>query len=301
MAFSFVLSTQNGFFRRKDLLFPDILFSVLAVALLFLGSGGSYYILFPVFLGLGFGILAYFLLAGQKSYLLYWLNHSLGFALLIPRDSRYAIQVFFAISLGIVVWWIGERKLRVRFPLALVQLLLFLLFYLLPGIQGWASQAGTGFRTGEYPDLYTSGFLTDSLPGLRYSCLEASGGFGILLFLPLLLKRVSAALLPVCFGVITGISTFIFGFSGWESLSGPVWNASVALLLLLDLPGRNTGTLLPLSFLALLPIGLAIFFVPASSVPVFLWVASFFFIESILIRIFLGDRIDKNESAPRFT
>ncbi len=301
MAFSFVLSTQNGFFRRKDLLFPDILFSILCGFLLVLGSGGSLFLLVPVLFGFVLGALAYFLLAGQKSYPLYWLNHTLGFAILIPRDSRYTLHILFAMVFGLGLWWVGERQIRVRLPLALVQFLLFLIFYLIPGIESWSGNPGLVFRNPYDPDLYTRGFVTEILPGFRYSALEVSGGFGIVLLLPLFLKRGLAVLLPLAFGCLLSFWFYLFQIPGAGAVSGSVWNAGLALLLLLNLPGRNTGTLLPLSFFALLPIGLAIFFIPAAGVPIFLWVVLFFFIESILIRIFLGDRIEKHESAPRFT
>ncbi|TGK01142.1 hypothetical protein EHQ53_14290 [Leptospira langatensis] len=302
MAFSYVLSTQNGFFRRKDLLFPDILFTVISVFLLTIGSGGSYYLLAPILAGISFGALAYFLLAGGKSYILYWLNHALAFSLLLPRDSRYLLQAILAQAIGLGIWWVGENRLKVRFPLSILQFLIFLIFYLLPGIDGWISYPGFGFRENSYSDLYTVGFAgSELLPAFRFSALEASGGFGILFLLPLLLKRNLAVFLPLVFGLLLSLWSYSSGIPGWETVSGPVWSGSFAFLLLLNLPGRNTGSLLPLSFLALAPIGLGIFFLPASYVPTFLWVSSFFFIESLLIRIFLGDRIERHEPAPRFT
>lgn len=124
MAFSFILSTGRGFFRRKDLLFPDILSAVLCVFLLALGSSGTLYFLLPLGFGLLVGAFAYFFLTERKSYGFYWINHALYFALLIPRDQRFALHAIFAVLIGFGLWWIGERKLRIRFPLALVQLLI---------------------------------------------------------------------------------------------------------------------------------------------------------------------------------
>ncbi|TGL63601.1 hypothetical protein [Leptospira sarikeiensis] len=302
MAFSYVLSTQNGFFKRKDLLLPDILFSILAVSLLVIGSGGSYYLLVPAGFGILFGAAAYFLLTGGKSYILYWLNHTLSFVLLIPRDSRYLLHAVFALGLGLGLWWVLEQRLKFRFPIVLVQFLLFLIFYFLPGIDGWSSNPGLVYRETSYPDIYTPGFLNEAtISSFRYSALEACGGFGILLVLPLLLRRNLALLLPLGFSILLSVWMHLSKIPGWETVSGPVWSGMIAFVLLLNLPGRNTGSLLPLSFFSLAPMGLAIFFLPTLYVPTFLWVSSFFFIESILIRIFLGDRTEKNEPAPRFT
>ncbi|MGJ4745122.1 hypothetical protein ACQV5M_02070 [Leptospira sp. SA-E8] len=302
MAFSYVLSTQNGFFRRKDLLLPDILFAFLAIGLLVLGSGGSYYPIVPAGFGLLFGAAAYFLLTGGKSYPLYWVNHALSFALLLPRDPRYALHAVLALGIGLGLWWVLEQRFKIRFPLALLQFLLFLIFYFLPGIDSWAGQPSSVFRGSSYPDIYTPGFFTEgTLPAFRYSALEACGGFGILLVVPLLLRRSLALLLPLGFAILLSVWIHLAKIPGWETISGPVWLGTFSFILLLNLPGRNTGSLLPLSFLSLAPLGLAIFFLPPVFVPTFLWVSSFFFIESILIRIFLGDRTEKHEPAPRFT
>ncbi|WP_039948300.1 hypothetical protein [Leptospira fainei] len=302
MAFSFILSTGRGFFRRKDLLFPDILSAVLCVFLLALGSSGTLYFLLPLGFGLLVGAFAYFFLTERKSYGFYWINHALYFALLIPRDQRFALHAIFAVLIGFGLWWIGERKLRIRFPLALVQLLIFLLLYLIPGIQIWSVSPGFGFQDPNFTDLYTRGvFQVDANPSERFSALQASGGYSVLLLLPIFLKRPIAVLLPIAFGVFLAIWTFQFGIPVRDFISEPIWAASSAFAIALAMPGHNTESVLPVSFLSLVPIAIGIFFISAGTIPSFTWVASFFFIESLLIRIFLGDRIEKHEPAPGFT
>ncbi|TGK22349.1 hypothetical protein EHO61_00785 [Leptospira fluminis] len=301
MAFSFILSTGRGFFRRKDLLFPDILASVVCLLVLCIGSRNI--VLVGIALGVSWalGAVAYFLFTGQKSYGLYWVNQGLYFSLLVPQDQRYSLQIVFAVLIGFGLWWTAERNLRVRFPLALVQISVFLLLYLLPGISFWEESMGSRFRDPNFVDFYTSGIFANlPLSGVRFSALEAAGGYGVILLLPILLKRPLAFLLWIFFGALLCFWTVKSGIPASEFVSEPVWGTSVAFALALSLPGRNTESALPISFLALLPVAAGIFLLSPETVPAFTWVPSFFFIESVLIRIFLGDRIEKHEPADGF-
>ncbi|PJZ68734.1 hypothetical protein CH373_03475 [Leptospira perolatii] len=298
-----VLSTGYGFFRKKDLLFPDIVFIILSVLVIFIGFGGSYFLLVPFFCSIAVGFVAYFLLLEKKTYPLYWALHSLTFILVIPRDPRYTVHSIIAIALGFVLWFQWERKLNVRSPIALFQLLVFLIFYtVLPGISEWKSGVSPGYRIDQYADWFTKGYyLEESLPGFRYSILEAASGYSVLFLLPLLLKQPLALLLPVGLSVIEIAWLQIGGVPPRDFFQGPGLSSVIFFSMLLGLPGRNLGKVLPVSFLTLFLLVPFIFWVPLDFVPPFVWIPSYFFIESILIRIFLGDRVEKHESAPDFT
>ncbi|PJZ54052.1 hypothetical protein [Leptospira adleri] len=290
----FLLVTKSGFFRKSDPFFPDLLISILSVlGIVFFGT-------IPLWICYGLLLSACFVyqfaVVKRFVYPLKWTVHIGIYAILLPLHPGTVLWAILAGLLGIVLYSPLENRLRIQVPLSLVQLLIFLFFYLLlPAVDlfsGLASQSMFSFRDSNISDIYSViSYSQDGNSPWRFSSLETMGAYSILFLIPVFLKRPFAFLIPALFGVglILGAGTLAQEFS-------PVLLSTwISFAILFASPGRNLYTAWVYSLIGVLATGVLFYVIQvliAFYLPLFTYSVFYFFIEASLIRIFLGSRVD---------
>ncbi|EMO08119.1 hypothetical protein LEP1GSC137_3495 [Leptospira borgpetersenii str. Noumea 25] len=189
-----------------------------------------------------------------------------------------------------------ENFFRIQAPLSLIQLLIFLLFYLLfPAVDvfsGIADKPSLSFRNEFISDIFSVlSFSQDGYSPWRFSSLETMGAYSILFLIPVFLKRPSSFQIPLIFGV-----GLVLGIGNLSLEYAPVLlSAWVSFAILFAAPGRNLYTAWIYSLIGVF-VTVVLFYATqvlvGISLPLFTFSVFYFFIEASLIRIFLGSRVD---------
>ncbi|MBM9579169.1 hypothetical protein JWG45_18660 [Leptospira sp. 201903070] len=290
----YLLVTKSGFFRKSDPFFPDLLISILSL------SGIVFFGTIPLWICYGLLLAACFVyqfaVIKRLVYPLKWVVHTGIYVILLPIHPGTALWAILAGFLGIVLYSPLENRLRIQVPLSLVQLLIFLLFYLLlPAVDlfaGLSSQPLFSFRDSNISDLYSVlSYSQDGNSPWRFSSLETMGVYSILFLIPVFLKRPFAFQIPVLFGV-----GLILGTGGLAQEFSPVLlSIWISFAVLFASPGRNLYTAWIYSLIGVLATGVLFYVIQvliAFYLPLFTYSVFYFFIEASLIRIFLGSRVD---------
>ncbi|RHX92773.1 hypothetical protein [Leptospira stimsonii] len=290
----YLLVTKSGFFRKSDPFFPDLLISILfLLGIVFFGT-------VPLWICYGLLLAACFVyqffIIKRLVYPLKWFVHSGIYVILLPIHPGTVLWAILAGILGIVLYSPLETRIRIQIPLSLIQLLIFLFFYLLlPAVDlfaGLSSQPWFSFRDSNISDLYSVlSYSQDGNSPWRFSSLETMGTYSILFLVPVFLKRPFAFQIPVLFalGLILGVGSLAQEFS-------PVLLSTwISFAILFASPGRNLYTAWVYSLIGVLATGVLFYVIQvliAFYVPLFTYSVFYFFIEASLIRIFLGSRVD---------
>jgi hypothetical protein len=290
----YLLVTKSGFFRKSDPFFPDLLISILSL------SGIVFFGTIPLWICYGLLLAACFVyqfaVIKRLVYPLKWVVNTGIYVILLPIHPGTALWAILAGFLGIVLYSPLENRLRIQVPLSLVQLLIFLLFYLLlPAVDlfaGLSSQPLFSFRDSNISDLYSVlSYSQDGNSPWRFSSLETMGVYSILFLIPVFLKRPFAFQIPVLFGV-----GLILGTGGLAQEFSPVLlSIWISFAVLFASPGRNLYTAWIYSLIGVLATGVLFYVIQvliAFYLPLFTYSVFYFFIEASLIRIFLGSRVD---------
>ncbi|TGK32426.1 hypothetical protein EHQ12_19200 [Leptospira gomenensis] len=290
----YLLVTRSGFFRKSDPFLPDILTSVLCLTgVLFFGSA-ILWITYGIVLAACF--VYQYTIVKRTVYPLKWTVHTGIFVLFLPLHPGTILWAVLAGVIGIFLYSPLENRLRIQLPLSLVQILIFLLLYLLlPAVDifsGPTYGSLESFRNESISDQFSVlSFSREGYSPWRFSVLEAAGPFSILLFIPAFLKRPISFSIPAIFGI-----GLIWGIGPLAGEFFPVILAAWAgFAILFASPGRNLHTATTFSWISVGATAALFYVIQALlsfPLPLFSYTVFYFFIEAILIRIFLGSRID---------
>ncbi|UOG37300.1 hypothetical protein MAL08_14745 [Leptospira noguchii] len=290
----YLLVTKMGFFRKSDPFYPDILMALFSFIGIVLFGTAPLWICYVIILGVCF--VYQFTVIKRTIYSLKWIVHTGIFVLLLPIHPGTIVWAILAGIAGIFLSSLLENRFRVQMPLSLVQLLIFLFFYLLlPTIDifsGIAGKPSLSFRDESISDIFSVlSFSQEGYSPLKFSSLETMGAYSILFLIPVFLKSPNSFLIPLIFitGLIVGVGNLALEYfpvllSAWVSFS-----------ILFTSPGRNLYTAWIYSFIAVLATVVLFYVIQVLvrfSLPIFTFSVFYFFIEASLIRIFLGSRVD---------
>ncbi|EMG21156.1 putative membrane protein [Leptospira interrogans serovar Copenhageni str. LT2050] len=235
-----------------------------------------------------------FTIIKRTIYPLKWIVHTGIFVLLLPIHPG---TIVWAIIAGIAGIFLNSLdRLRIQIPLSLIQLLIFLFFYLLlPTVDifsGIAGKPSLSFRDESISDIFSVlSFSQEGYSPLRFSSLETMGAYSVLFLIPVFLKRPNSFHIPLIFivGLCIGVGNLALEYfpvllSAWISFS-----------ILFASPGRNLYTACVYSFIAVLATVVLFYVIQVLvrfSLPIFTFSVFYFFIEASLIRIFLGSRVN---------
>ncbi|MBM9502786.1 hypothetical protein JWG44_21265 [Leptospira sp. 201903071] len=290
----YLLVTKSGFFRKSDPFFPDLLISVLSLlGIVFFGT-------IPLWICYGLLLTTCFVyqfaVVKRFVYPLKWVVHTGIYVILLPLHPGTVLWAILSGMIGIVLYSPLENRLRIQIPLSLVQLLLFLLFYLLlPAVDlfsGISSEPLFSYRDGNISDIFSVlSYSQDGNSPWRFSSLETMGAYSILFLIPVFLKRPFAFQIPALFGV-----GLILGAGSLAQEFSPVLLSTwISFAILFASPGRNLYTAWIYSLIGVLATGVLFYVIQVLIVfylPLFTYSVFYFFIEASLIRIFLGSRVD---------
>ncbi|WP_061250204.1 hypothetical protein [Leptospira alstonii] len=287
-----LLVTKTGFLRKSDPFFPDILLGLFSIGGIVLFGTVPLWICYGVVLTTCF--VYQFTIVKRSVYPLKWIVHTGIFVLLLPLHPGTVVWAILAGIAGVCLYSPLENRLRIQIPLSLIQLLIFLFFYLLlPTVDIFSGIAGSlSFRNEFISDLYSVlSFSQDGYSPWRFSALETMGAYSILFLIPVFLKRPESFQIPLIFavGLVLGIGNLFLEYFP------VILSAWVSFAILFAAPGRNLYTAWIYSLIGVL--GTVVLFyvvqvIVAFSLPLFTFSVFYFFIEASLIRIFLGSRVD---------
>ncbi|WP_078125946.1 hypothetical protein [Leptospira alexanderi] len=290
----YLLVTKTGFFRKSDPFFPDILIGLFSIVGIVLFGTAPLWICYVIVLATCF--VYQFAIVKRSVYSLKWIVHTGIFVLLLPIHPGTVVWAILAGIVGIFLYSPLENFLRIKAPLSLIQLLIFLLFYLLfPAVDvfsGIADKPSLSFRNEFISDLFSVlSFSQDGYSPWRFSALETMGAYSILFLIPVFLKKPSSFRVPLVFGV-----GLVLGIGNLSLEYAPVLlSAWISFAILFAAPGRNLYTAWIYSLIGVF-VTVVLFYViqvlVGISLPLFTFSVFYFFIEASLIRIFLGSRVD---------
>ncbi|EKO35088.1 putative membrane protein [Leptospira santarosai str. CBC1416] len=290
----YLLVTKAGFFRKSDPFFPDILMGLFSIAGIVLFGTIPLWICYILVLAACF--VYQFAIVKRSTYSLKWIVHTGIFVLLLPIHPGTIVWAILAGIFGVFLYSPLEGFLRIQAPLALIQLLIFLLFYLLfPAVDvfsGIADNPSLSFRNEFISDLFSVlSFSQDGYSLWRFSSLETMGAYSILFLIPVFLKRPSSFPIPLIFGI-----GLVLGVGNLSLEYAPVLlSAWISFAILFAAPGRNLYTAWMYSLIGVLATTVLFYVIQVLvglSLPFFTFSVFYFFIEASLIRIFLGSRVD---------
>ncbi|XDD50819.1 hypothetical protein AB3N59_03205 [Leptospira sp. WS92.C1] len=290
----YLLVTKAGFFRKSDPFFPDILISIFSLVSVVLFGTIPLWICYGVVLAACF--VYQFTILKRFVYPLKWTVHTGIFAILLPIHPGTVLWAIIAGVGGIFLYSPIENKLRIQIPLSLIQLLIFLFFYLLlPAVDLFYGFSGTSmysFRDEYIGDFYSSlSFSREGYSPWRFSALETMGAYSVLFIIPVFLKRPISFQIPFLFGfgLILGVGTLSYEFF-------PVlFSTWIGFSILFVSPGRNLHAAWIYSLISVTATVVLFYVIQVLvllSLPLFTFSVFYFFIEASLIRIFLGSRVD---------
>ncbi|TGL97018.1 hypothetical protein EHQ76_15560 [Leptospira barantonii] len=290
----YLLVTRAGFFRKSDPFFPDLLLGIFSLAGIVLFGTIPLWICYAIVLATCF--VYQFTIVKRSVYPLKWVVHTGIFVLLLPIHPGTVLWAILAGIAGVFLYSPLENRLRIQVPLSLIQLLIFLVLYLLlPAVDifsGLAGRPSFSFRDESISDLYSVlSFSQEGYSPWRFSSLETMGAYGILFLIPVFLKRPSAFQIPLIFG-----AGLVLGTGNLSMEYSPVLLSTwVSFAVLFAAPGRNLYTAWIYSLIGVLATAVLFYVIQVLvgfSLPLFGFSVFYFFIEASLIRIFLGSRVD---------
>ncbi|TGL77280.1 hypothetical protein [Leptospira yasudae] len=290
----YLLVTKTGFFRKSDPFFPDLLIGILSLAGIVLFGTVPLWICYAIVLATCF--VYQFTVVKRPVYPLKWIVHTGIFVLLLPIHPGTVIWAILAGIAGVFLYSPLENRLRIQVPLSLIQLLIFLVLYLLlPAIDlfsGLSGKPSLSFRDESISDLYSVlSFSQEGYSPWRFSSLETMGTFSILFLIPVFLKRPQSFQIPLIFGVGLILGTGSLA----QEYSSVLLSTWVSFSILFAAPGRNLHTAWVYSLIGVLATGVLFYVIQVLVgfyLPLFSFSVFYFFIEASLIRIFLGSRVD---------
>lgn len=223
----YLLVTKIGFFRKSDPFYPDILMGLFSFIGIVLFGTIPLWICYVIVLGTCF--VYQFTIIKRTIYPLKWIVHTGIFVLLLPIHPG---TIAWAILAGIAGIFLNSLdRLRIQIPLSLIQLLIFLFFYLLlPTVDifsGIAGKPSLSFRDESISDIFSVlSFSQEGYSPLRFSSLETMGAYSILFLIPVFLKS------QILFTFLNFYSRFVH--RSWKFSLGIFSRSSVCLDIILD-------------------------------------------------------------------
>lgn len=181
----YLLATKIGFFRKSDPFYPDILMGLFSFIGIVLFGTVPLWICYVIVLGTCF--VYQFTILKRTIYPLKWIVHTGIFVLLLPIHPG---TIVWAILAGIAGIFLNSLdRFRIQAPLSLIQLLIFLFFYLLlPTVDifsGITGKPSLSFRDESISDIFSVlSFSQEGYSPLRFSSLETMGAYSILFVSP---------------------------------------------------------------------------------------------------------------------